>query len=241
MKKFLLIVFIFPLSVGLTCDEEIPTKLYFMDKSYVTTWNFDESKDADMAIFIHNYLDIFNFKDKTNEYKIYFDRNFTQLAVNYKLIKENKQEHYQRYDRKGTLRMEYDRINGRYIGIFKAWYGNKNLKEIKYFGKNSEVIGDTIFERNRNIQSITAYHKDAIFKESIFYANGLISREVFYGSGELQSKSIFAITYDSITRKPQTYFVWDTIIKSISENGEEIITREFKYVPTDSVEIKRKK
>src|SRR5688572_19541625 len=111
-------------------------KLFYRSDS-VHVWSYSDDPYPDTAIFLTTYsYDIFDFSLGARVVNIYFDKAFTKLATTSLLIKNDKLEHYKRFDLKGNLRMEVHHKNHKAFGPDFAWYSNGNYKSKRYFNND---------------------------------------------------------------------------------------------------------
>ncbi len=236
MKKIIPILILTILFASAAIDKEIPSKLYYLDRENVDVWDYYAS-DGDMAIGLSNILDPYNFKGPSKIYEIYYDKEFTLLAVRNEYIKENKEEHYQRYDRNGVLRGEWFRKNSKDIGQSRTWHSNGVLKNITYYNNVGQTIADSTFYNNKKLSEAALYNNNEIYKKYNFYKSGKLIDELYYVQPNY--KIALIVRYDTLTNKPTMFYANDTTLEDPNNPGT--FMQSYTIFPVDSSILKKKK
>lgn len=237
MKKVTSILILTILFASAIVDKEIPSKLYYLDKEYVESSDYYAS-DGDFAIFLWDLQndELFNFKPLSKTYEIYYDKAFTSLAVKIKATKDNKEIHYQRYDKNKILRMEFFKINSKYFGQYRSWYSNSNLKNITYYDSQGETIADSTFYSDKKLSRVSFYLNNEEYKECSYNKNNKIVEEIYYSHPG--HNAVFFIKFDSITNIPRMFYNNDSIFEDKNNPGTFIAQQ--RLIPADSAIIKKK-
>lgn len=235
---YFILCFLILITCGLNGGKEIPSQLYCMDSNYV---EFDRWRGYVYEVNINlkaEYETLFDFKQPQKEIKIYYDPNFKELAVSIKLTLRERKLHYQFFDKTGNLRREYFMKNDNFSGKYKTWYQNNILAEVSYYEKYGMRLYDSLFYENKNLWQVRLYNNNEPYKELYFHNDGRLSTENYNSIDPKTSlnHAIFHIEYDSLTGKPEMFFVDDIIIQE-PDNPGVMISLPHNYIKVDSAKI----
>lgn len=219
---------------------------YRNDSINVSTGGKDGDPYPDSAIFFQSTLNLFTFKKDKRVINLYYDTQLKNLAVSYFLDKKDTTEHYRRYDRKGSLRMEFVRKNYKDYGTDMAWYSNGKIK-FKWFNKNGKHLADTSYCFTGELEKTSVYHNSCVFKETTFSKSGKISTEMFWYIPKKDDpwdddrhSPKFMIEYDSLTGFPKLFYMKEKTVNEKDSSGNEYSYTYAYPIPSDSIDIRKK-